>query len=280
MRARQQEQTRVLNTLLDKVNVVSGMLGAPPNQTQSVSLWQAPAEAQQEQAQAKIHPQLLEAIQESQELHRRSFARMLAKLDTLQAKVDDPHLGLLQSSCKEIVALITEQVNQVIWSELSKYMPTLQISGKFFLKGGISDFEHHSRNMTLDAVRAAGGMGSRPSMFDLSSDEIAEFKRIAREIEATVQEQQVRLSDLEARSENDSVEIEGHKFTSLSQVAAFVSANGMTGSVLKCLDPIGLPWHKAFRITLRYNTREADQTSTPRAIRRSSIRSSWKLQRL
>ena len=247
LRARQLEQMRLVNKLVDKVNVLSGLVGSPPDGSKSATVWQAISSRPERNVDAdgeelKIHPNLLTAIRETQVKHGASFQRMYESVDALNKQVNTIKTEALQSSRKEIVALITEQVNRIIWTELSKSAPTLDLAEKFFLKGGLNQFEHHIRNTTAAAVRAAGGP-SNPnggSVFNLSSADIEEFKKLISKLEAGAQENHVRLTDLEARSENQTVEIEGFKFASLSQVAAFVSANGMAPFILKCTDPIGL----------------------------------------
>ena len=247
LRVRQQEQMRLINKLVDKVNVLSGLVGSPPEGVKSATVWQAivsqpESTGEMNGDETRIHPNLLTAIRETQAKHGASFQRMYESVDALNKQVKTIKTESLQSSRKEIVALITKQANQIIWTELSKSAPTLDLAEKFFLKGGLTQFEQHIRHTTAAAMQAAGGPSNSNgnSVFNLSGADIEEFKKLISKLEADGQENHIRLTDLEARSENQTVEIEGFKFASLSQVAAFVSANGMAPYILKCTDPIGM----------------------------------------
>ena len=240
MRIRQGEQNQLINVLVDKVNVLSGLLGAPPDDSEATTVWQAIGEWRQAQEEKKISPALLQAIHETQALHGESFKRMYASIDALQSRMHSLKNEAMHSSRKEFVALITEQVNKAIWAELSKTSPTLKIAEKFFLKGGLTDFEHHIRNTTAAAVQAAGSTGGQTSMFNLTQDEVVEVRKLVSKLEEEFQNNRVRIQDLEARTESQTVEVEGFKFTSLSHVAAFVSSNSVTTEALKFVDAMAL----------------------------------------
>ena len=234
------EQNQLINVLVDKVNVLSGLLGAPPEDSDATTVWQAISQWQQAQEEKKIAPKLMQAIRETQSLHGESFKRMYASIDALQSKVYSLKNESMHSSRKEVVALITEQVNKAIWAELSKASPTLKVAEKFFLRGGLTDFEHHLRNTTAAAVQAAGSTGGQTSLFNLTQEEVDEIWKLVSKLEENAQQNRVRIQDLEARTENQAVEIEGFKFTSLSQVAAFVSSNSVTAEALKFVDAMAL----------------------------------------
>ena len=194
----------------------------------------------QAQEEKKIDPALLEAIRETQSLHGASFQRMYDSIHALNSKVQDIKTEALHSSRKEVVALITAEVNKVIWAELSKASPTLKVAEKFFLRGGLSDFEHHIRKTTADAVAAAGGNNGQSSLFNLSQPELEDVKKLIVKLQEDGEQNKMRLIDLEARTESYSVEVEGFQFASLSQVAAFVSSHGIAPGVLKFCDAISL----------------------------------------
>ena len=242
LRTRQQEQTDLINVLVDKINVLNGIIGTPPSGVQAATIWQAISDDQSPESElGSLDPRLLAAISETQEKHGASFQRMYDSIDDLNRKVQMIKTEAMHSSRKEVVALITEQVNRIIWQELSRSAPTLQVAEKFFLKGGLNEFEHHIRKTTAAAIRAGGEPGGQTtSMFNLSSQDISNFKKIISQLEEETRSNNTRLSDLEARSENQTVEIEGFKFASLSQVAAFVNSNSMAKDILKFVDPIGL----------------------------------------
>ena len=240
MRLRQSEQNQLLNVLVDKVNVLSGLLGAPPEDSGATTVWQAISEWHQQQEEKKINPSLLEAIKETQKLHGASFQRMYDSINALSNKLHDTKIEAIHSSRKEVVAMLTGEVNKAIWTELSKVSPTLKVAEKFFIRGGLSEFEEHIRKTTADAVRAAGGNNGHSSLFNLSQAEVDNIKRLIVKLEEESELNKVRLTDIEARSENYTVEVEGHQFSSLSQVAAFVASNGVPDSVLKFVDAISL----------------------------------------
>ena len=240
MRLRQSEQNQLLNVLVDKVNILSGLLGAPPEDSGATTVWQAISEWHQQQEEKRINPALLEAIKETQALHGASFQRMYDSINTLTNKLHDTKIEAIHSSRKEVVAMLTGEVNKAIWAELSKVSPTLKVAEKFFIRGGLSEFEEHIRRTTADAVRAAGGNNSHSSLFNLSQAEVDDIKRLIVKLEEESELNKVRLTDIEARSENYTVEVEGHQFSSLSQVAAFVASNGIPESVLKFVDAISL----------------------------------------
>ena len=240
MRLRQAEQNQLLNVLVDKVNVLSGLLGAPPEDSGATTVWQAISEWHQNQEEKKINPALLEAIKETQALHGASFQRMYDSINTLTNKLHDTKVEAIHSSRKEVVAMLTGEVNKAIWAELSKVSPTLKVAEKFFIRGGLSEFEEHIRRTTADAVRAAGGTNGQSSLFNLSQAEVEDIKRLIVKLEEESELNRVRLTDIEARSENYTVEIEGKQFSSLSQVAAFVASNNVPSSVLKFVDAISL----------------------------------------
>ena len=239
MRSRQVEQNQVLNMLVDKVNVLSGLLGAPPDDSAATTVWQAISEWQ-DQEEKKINPALLDAIRETQSLHGASLQRMYESINALSSKMQDMKTEALHSSRKEVVALITAEVNKAIWAELSKASPTLKVAEKFFLRGGLSDFEHHIRKTTADAVAAAGGNNGQSSLFNLTQPELEDVKKLIAKLQEEGEQNKMRLIDLEARTESYSVEVEGFQFASLSQVTAFVSSHGIAPGVLKFCDAISL----------------------------------------
>ena len=196
MRIRQGEQNQLINVLVDKVNVLSGLFGAPPDDSDATTVWQAIGEWRQAQEEKKIHPALLQAIQETQALHGESFKRMYASIDALKTHLHSMKNEALHSSRKEFVALITEQVNKAIWAELSKASPTLKVAEKFFLKGGLTDFEHHIRSTTAAAAQAAGSMGGQTSLFNLSQDEVNEIRKLVSKLEEESQKNRLRIQDL------------------------------------------------------------------------------------
>ena len=233
LRARQLEQNKLLNTLVNKVNLMSGLLGAPPAGAGMVSVWQALSELQDSSLQPDNHSEESKDWRiETMDLHQRVQA-LTTELEDAKRKSDDFEKD------RKMLKLLPEEVKKLIWHKLKKVENTIIDASDYFQGGGRVELENHIRYLT-DTLHLVLQQG-RPSSSHLAgsgvdAQEIVEMKRLLSKMEEQEKTQQIRITDLEARSEMQAVEIEGVQFSSPAQVKAFVISNNVSGEVLKFVD--------------------------------------------
>ena len=239
LRSRQLEQNRLLNTLVNKVKVMSGLLGAPPSGVDTATVWQAVAELQDSKKLAVDQRANNEEppIEPNREMHI-NLMDVQQKVEELASQLKGVKQASVDSA-QELKAVLPEHIRKLVWHEFRKLEQTFVDADEFFQQGGRLELENHIRYLT-DTLHASiqRAMQPQPTAGNIGLDvqEITDMKKLLSKIEEHSRTQQVRLSDLEARSELQAVEIEGFKFTSPAQVKSFVLANNIPGEVLKFVD--------------------------------------------
>ena len=106
LRSRQQQQNHLLNTLVSKVNVLSGLVGAPPPEASTSTVWQAVSELQE------IKPEPDSSRSDDWKV---AFMDMQQKIESLSASVGEMKREAVPGVTeKDLIRLLPEQVRNTV----------------------------------------------------------------------------------------------------------------------------------------------------------------------